>query len=83
MYKLHAGKGETVGTFHKIFSLVIKQSCFDSFSNMRKKVQVGNDQEMVQSERNPHSTNRGVGKTKMTHRYLYLIVLKNKAFSST
>ena len=28
----------------------------------QKKVQVGNDQEMVQSERNSHSINRGVGK---------------------
>ena len=27
-----------------------------------KKIQVGNDQEMIQSERNSHSTNRGVGK---------------------
>ena len=27
-----------------------------------KKVQVGNDQEMAQSERNSHSINRGVGK---------------------
>ena len=27
-----------------------------------KKVQVGNDQEMAQSERNSHSLNRGVGK---------------------
>ena len=35
----------------------------------RKKVQVGNDQEMVQSERNAHSKNRGVGKTKLTFRY--------------
>ena len=31
-----------------------------------KKVQVGNDQEMAQSERNAHSINRGVGKNKMT-----------------
>ena len=28
----------------------------------RKKVQIGNDQEMAQSERNSHSINRGVGK---------------------
>ena len=27
-----------------------------------KKVQIGNDQEMAQSERNSHSINRGVGK---------------------
>ena len=36
-----------------------------------KKVPVGNDQEMVQSERNCHSINRGVGKTKTTLMYLY------------
>ena len=35
----------------------------------RKKVQVGNDQEILQSERNSHSKTRG-GK-KMTIRYLY------------
>ena len=35
------------------------------------KVKVGNDQEKTQSERNSHSTNLGVGKTKMTFRYLY------------
>ena len=35
-------------------------------------IQVGNDQEMAQSERNSHSIYRGVGKkTKMTLRYLY------------
>ena len=31
-----------------------------------KKVQVGNNQEMAQSERNTHSINRGWEKTKMT-----------------
>ena len=37
-----------------------------------KKVQVGNDHEMAQSERNSHSKNRGVGKTKITlTMYLY------------
>ena len=30
-----------------------------------KKVQVGNDQEMTQSEGNSHSTNRGVEKIKL------------------
>ena len=30
-----------------------------------KKVQADNDQEMVQSERNSHSTNQGVGKNEM------------------
>ena len=38
---------------------------------MRKKVQVGNDQEKVQSERNSHSKTE-VGKTKLTIRYLYI-----------
>ena len=37
----------------------------------QKKVQIGNDQEMAQSERNSHSINRGVEKTKMTLKYLY------------
>ena len=35
-----------------------------------KKVKVGNDQEMAQSERYSHSTNRGAGRNKMTFRYL-------------
>ena len=39
---------------------------------VKKKVQVGNDQEMAQSEGNSHSINRGWEKTKMTlNRYLY------------
>ena len=36
-----------------------------------KQIQVGNDQEKAQSERNSYSKNRG-GKNKMTIRYLYL-----------
>ena len=36
-----------------------------------KKVQIGNDQEMVQSERNSHSSNRGIGKNKLTLKYLF------------
>ena len=36
-----------------------------------RKVQEGNDQEKVQSERNSHSKNEA-GKTKSTIRYLYL-----------
>ena len=36
-----------------------------------KKVQVGNDQEKAQSEKNSHSKNRGGKKTKLTIRYLY------------
>ena len=36
-----------------------------------KKVNVGNDQEIVQSERNSHSKNRDGKKTKLTIRYLY------------
>ena len=40
-------------------------------SETEKKIRKGNDQEIGQSERNSHSINRGVGKTKMTLRYLY------------
>ena len=39
--------------------------------NKVKEGQDGNDQEMAQSERNSHSTNRGVGKHYMTLGYLY------------
>ena len=35
------------------------------------KVQVGNDQEKVQLERNSHSKNRDGKKTKLTIRYLH------------
>ena len=38
-------------------------------SILHKEVKVGNDQEMAQSERNSHSTNRRVGKNKMTGTY--------------
>ena len=41
------------------------------FENYRKKVQVGKDQEKVQSEKDSHSKNRGGEKTKLTIRYLY------------
>ena len=37
-----------------------------------KKVQVGNDEEMAQSERNSHSKNRGGKNPKLTIRYLHL-----------
>ena len=37
----------------------------------RKKIQVGNDQEKAQSERNSHSKNRSWKKTKLTITYLY------------
>ena len=40
-------------------------------SKQSKEVKVGNDQEIAQSERNSHSTNRELGKNKMTFRYLY------------
>ena len=36
-----------------------------------KKIQVGNDKEKAQSERNSHYKNRGGKKTKLTIRYLY------------
>ena len=38
---------------------------------MNAKVKVHNDHEMVQSERNSHSKNRGGKKNKPTMRYLY------------
>ena len=37
-----------------------------------QKVQVGNGQEMAQLERNSHSKNRGVGKTELTLKHMYL-----------
>ena len=40
-------------------------------SRIRKKVKVGNDQEMEQLERLFHSKNRGGGGTKLTVMYLY------------
>ena len=44
--------------FRRLSTVTWLSTVNDSF----KKVQVGNDQEMAQSERNSHSTNRGVGK---------------------
>ena len=38
-----------------------------------KKVQIGNDQEKAQSERNSHFKTRDGKKTKLTIKYLYLI----------
>ena len=38
---------------------------------MDKKVQVGNDQEKAQSEKDSHSKSRGGKKIKLTIRYLY------------
>ena len=38
---------------------------------LSKKVQVGKDQEKVQSEKDSHSKNRGGKKNKLTIRYLY------------
>ena len=49
----------------------LQNICGKPLSDTWKKVKVGNDQEMAQSERNSHSTNRGVGKNRMTFRYLY------------
>ena len=50
---------------------IAAHSAYDMLS-MYKELHVGNDQEMAQSERNPHSINRGVGpKNKMTLRYFY------------
>ena len=43
-----------------------------------RKVQVGNDQEKAQSERNSHSKKRGGKKTKLTIRYLYLEIIVSR-----
>ena len=43
----------------------------DVSSFFQNNVQIGNDQEKAQSERNSYSKNRG-GKNKLTIRYLYL-----------
>ena len=51
--------------------LVLHRRYINSYRQKQKKIRKGNDQEMGQSERNSHSINRGVGKTKMTLRYLY------------
>ena len=51
--------------------LVLHIRYINSYRQKQKKIRKGNDQEMGQSERNSHSINRGVGKTKMTLRYLY------------
>ena len=47
------------------------QTLYKFVPSETEKVQIGNNQEMAHSERNSHSINRGVGKTKMTLRYLY------------
>ena len=51
--------------------LVLHRRYINSYRQKQKKIRKGNDREMGQSERNSHSINRGVGKTKMTLRYLY------------
>ena len=47
------------------------QTLYKFVPSETEKIRKGKDQEMGQSERNSHSINRGVGKTKMTLRYLY------------
>ena len=42
-----------------------------SYMYLKKKVQVGKDQEKAHSEKDSHSKNRGGEKTKLTIRYLY------------
>ena len=44
-------------------------ACYICTSCCYMKVEIGNGQEMAQSERSFHSKNPGVGKTKLTHRY--------------
>ena len=47
-----------------------REICCFFFTGSVRKVQVGNDQEKAQSEKDSHSKNRG-GKNKLTIRYLY------------
>ena len=50
-----------------------KMNFVANLCRMSLNVQVGNDQEKAQSERNSHSAPKTeVGKTKLTIRYLYL-----------
>ena len=50
-----------------------KRETYLSVLKINKKVQVRNGQEMAQSERNSHSTNRGLGKqTTIALRYSYI-----------
>ena len=54
-------------------NVVLETDCTGAIKVTRshqQSIQVGNDQETAQSERNSHSKNRG-GKTKLTIRYLY------------
>ena len=44
---------------------------YTSIKAMRKKVQVGKDQEKAQSEKDSHSKNQGGEKNKLTIRHLY------------
>ena len=63
-------------SFLKVIEVHVPRSRIKSLDNIslivmvKKKVQVGNDQEMAQSEGNSHSINQGWEKTKMTLRYL-------------
>ena len=45
-----------------VIDVMICKSGIHQYSIDLKKVQIGNDQEMAQSERNSHSINQGVGK---------------------
>ena len=67
---LFSKKSDNCQIFFYCFSKLTKSNLL--FGRYLKKVQIGNDQEMAQSERNSHSINRGLGKkTKMTLKYLY------------
>ena len=48
-----------------------EQSACSHVASYHDKVQVGNDQEKAQTEKDSHSKNRGGKKTKLTIRYLY------------
>ena len=56
-------KGHILNVLFKVpFCKIVRSNLQLGIILLRKKVKVGNDQEMAQSERNSHSTNRRVEK---------------------
>ena len=56
-------------------NLYITWACFRNDHSYHLKVQVGNHQEMLQSEGNSHSKHRGGKKTNLTIRYIYKVYI--------
>ena len=50
--------------------IMVAHIAFERYIILNVKVKVGNEQEMAQSERNPHSKNRGTMRTMKTYRKL-------------